>query len=108
MALHRSSEWWFWIVTVSNAIVCLLLLGIIWLLLLAMGAFAAGVNEIPAIILLGLGIILTISSWPLAKSVSSQRRRFAGHVFNGVACLDRKSTRLNSSHSSPSRMPSSA
>lgn len=73
--------------TVSNAVVCLLLVGAIWAILQALGAFAAGVNDFPAIVLLGLGIILTISSWPLAKSVSSRRKRFSGHAFNGVACL---------------------
>ena len=33
-----------------------------------------------------------------------------GHIKDKIVyvCLDRKSTRLNSSHSSPSRMPSSA
>ena len=40
--------------------------------------------------------------------------KFDGHDFaakaleNGALCVDRKSTRLNSSHITPSRMPSSA
>ena len=36
------------------------------------------------------------------------REHSTREFFRGVGLLDRKSTRLNSSHSSPSRMPSSA
>ena len=33
---------------------------------------------------------------------------FPRHISLGARCVDRKSTRLNSSHNVPSRMPSSA
>ena len=47
-----------------------------------------------------------IAQSPVVASAPGMRTLIA--VLIAVALLDRKSTRLNSSHSSPSRMPSSA
>ena len=41
-------------------------------------------------------------------SASMQRKWFENVVNNDNSTIDRKSTRLNSSHPNPSRMPSSA
>ena len=81
--------------------------------------------------IVGAGVVLVLSGWvlPLRSLVSDQQRALSGNlglfavylvvallvgVFWGRAWVrvprapDRKSTRLNSSHSGESRMPSSA
>ena len=59
-----------------------------------------------ALVLMALPVFVTVSM--VAFGVASAAAR-GPVVFNAVAsCLDRKSTRLNSSHIPLSRMPSSA
>ena len=48
------------------------------------------------------------SALPVATAATAAAQDFEFTLEAGVACEDRKSTRLNSSHQSVSRMPSSA
>ena len=51
---------------------------------------------------------LGLTKYRLAKDIGVPPQRIGDIVAGKRAITDRKSTRLNSSHSSPSRMPSSA
>ena len=59
-----------------------------------------GANTIPVRIKMGLALMLTVLLAPLAP--------LGLHPLSAQGVADRKSTRLNSSHEVPSRMPSSA
>ena len=57
---------------------------------------------------LGLGYAIALTDLALAPFVPSNTARSGGIVFPIIEGIDRKSTRLNSSHIQKSRMPSSA
>ena len=46
--------------------------------------------------------------WELQQCIREYMKYYINHSFKSLKILDRKSTRLNSSHPNPSRMPSSA
>ena len=77
----------FWIITAANVTVCVLLIGFIYLILIALAAFAAGVEDRPAFVLLAVGLILTAISWPLTRSAPTLRKRLVGYALNGGALL---------------------
>jgi hypothetical protein len=76
---------WFWIITAANVLVCVLLIAVIYAILTVLAAFAAGVTEWPAEVLLGIGLVLTVVSWRLTKRVASKRKRWCGYALNGSA-----------------------
>ena len=49
-----------------------------------------------------------VVGWPYLVSYLKSDMVIAGQIFFPLLMIDRKSTRLNSSHEIPSRMPSSA
>ena len=68
------------------------------------------IEMVMVILIIGLGIALVLPKVQQAK-MKTHRIRCAGHnqiIGTAYRVLDRKSTRLNSSHSQQSRMPSSA
>ena len=69
-----------------------------------------GIYEISGIDgFIGSWIVLTLFTYPYVQLIcSSALRNLDSTVEDAARSLDRKSTRLNSSHSSVSRMPSSA
>ena len=74
----------------------------LWATLASLGTALA---HVPPFLLTGLALIVgSVPSWPL---VLRDRRAWAVPA-RTLALGDRKSTRLNSSHSAVSRMPSSA
>ena len=52
--------------------------------------------------------IILLNKWCLNKPVNKKKIQVYTNVLNEIENIDRKSTRLNSSHSQQSRMPSSA
>jgi hypothetical protein len=77
----------FWIITLANVTVCALLIGSVYLVLILLAAFAAGVDDGTVYVLLAVGLILTAISWPLTRSAATLRKRLMGYALNGGALL---------------------
>lgn len=76
---------WFWAITAANVLICVLLIAVIFAILNVLAAFAAGVTEWPAAVLLGVGFVLAVISWPLTRKIPSKRKRWRGYALNGGA-----------------------
>lgn len=71
-----------WILTVLNVIICVLLLLSIYALLVALGGFAAGVNETPTIVLFFVGVVISAASFFLIRRLSSSKARRTAYLLN--------------------------
>ncbi len=76
-----------WAVTLANALVCALLILVVYAILAALGAFAAGVILWPAFTLLTVGVFLSFISWPLSKASPGRLQRRLGYTVNGSALI---------------------
>ena len=74
---------WLRMVTGANVLVCTLLVVVVYAILRVLAAFAAGVTERPAGVLLVVGVVLSFSSWPLSRRLASKRKRWIGYTVNG-------------------------
>ena len=83
----KSRNRWFWTITIANAVVCVLLIGLIYLVLTALAAFAAGVTTWPVFLLFGIGFILALISLPLTRLVTAKGEKRLGYVLNGGSLL---------------------
>jgi hypothetical protein len=87
MSSTRYRGKWFWTITAANTAVCVLLIGLLYLMLSALAAFAAGVEARPVFVLFGVGVLLTAISWPLTRAVPTRPKRWVGYGLNGGAFL---------------------
>ncbi len=81
---------WFWTITVANAIVCGLLLVLLYAILSALAAFAAGVESWPFMAsagLLALGVVLSVVSYRITRTAPKRISRWAGYGVNGGALV---------------------
>jgi hypothetical protein len=85
MSNETSGIRWFWMVTAANVLVCVLLIVVVYAILTVLAAFAAGVTEWPAEVLLVVGLVLSLISWSLARRLASKRKRWIGYAVNGSA-----------------------
>jgi hypothetical protein len=81
---------WFWTITVANATVCVLLIALLYAVLSALAAFAAGIESWPFFVLAGLlalGAVLSVVSWPITRVAPKRLNRWLGYGVNGGALL---------------------
>ncbi|NYF90648.1 hypothetical protein RBB79_13640 [Tunturiibacter empetritectus] len=87
MAAEQVRNRWFWAITAANVVVCVLLIVFIYFILIALGAFAAGVTTWPLFVLFATGSVLTAISLPLTRSVPTKRKRRLGYALNGCTLV---------------------
>jgi len=90
MAPTRYKSGWFWTITVANATVCVLLVVLVYGVLIALAAFAAGLASWSLFLLAGLpalGAVLSVASWPLTLAAPKRLNRWLGYGVNGGALL---------------------